>query len=81
MINLTDNQVIAFNRLYALHNDIDDCILIRCKISINTISLIIDSIYSIRRQRFYYIRKNRIECKVYRHGKNKKIYEYKLKKR
>lgn len=85
MINLTNKQVIAFNRIFNLRQTI--LTHLTCKISTNTISIVIDDM---KHKRFYWIRKSIIECKSYnvlnnergvRISKLRKKYIYKLKKR
>lgn len=80
MINLTNNQAIALNRLYDSFKLNRDNTKITVKISINVISLIIR--YKTG-SRHYWIRKNRIESSNFRfkNQKKSKLYTQKLKKR
>lgn len=86
MINLTNNQVEAFNRIYRLKQTLLNRIV--CRIyNFSIITIVIDSI---KWKRFYTIKKSIIECKSCRIIVNdnaieiRKIirkYTYKLKKR
>lgn len=88
MINLTNNQVIAFNKLNLLKQTLLTRII--SKISTNTISIIL--IHYQHSEKYIWIRKSTIEVKSYRIVDKSKIYDtnnrklirsysYKLKKR
>lgn len=87
MINLTNNQVEAFNKLFELNRK--GFVKIITSIYANRIMITIDSFKNDTR-RYYTINKSNIECKSFRYiyndnngslSKIRKKYVYKLKKR
>jgi len=80
MINLTDNQVRAFNNFFILHSN-DLISTIYCEINHNLIFCEIEHQFNKRR---YFIHKSYIQCIILRKKGNSfktKKFQWKLKKR
>jgi len=82
MINLTNNQIKAFNFLYDFIRNNPKELFIDNYIGQYQIIIIISKfkLHKLYR-RYFYIKKDKIECVVYKANKKTKTYMQKLKKR